>query len=156
MINPARPVLAASGVSRKQMAGIVAICAGIGPLVGLLTIACTMAVRAAWAGQGVDTHYIVAFFLIYGLPFAYGLGMPVGTLFGIVLALVARWQGRIAGWMALALGVSSWLAWTLWSQGLKLWQPMPGEDVMWDMLAVHVVSALACWRLAVAWAGLHR
>lgn len=156
MTDRARPDPAAPGVSRGQMAGIVAICAGIGPLVGLLTIAAAMVIRAVWAGKGADAPFIVPFFLVYGLPFAYGVGLPFATLFGIVTASFARWQGRVSVWMALALGLSSWLVWTLWSHGPKLWRPMPADDILWDILAVHVVSALTCWRLAVAWVGLRR
>ena len=58
--------------------------------------------------------------------------------------------------MALLVGLASWAAWLFFSRGAVLTAPQPADDIMFETLAVHALSTMACWRLAVAWAGLPR
>lgn len=139
-----------------RLAAIVAIFAGIGPLVGLVVFGAALSVRGLLAGKGWESLYLIPFFMIYGLLFAHFVGGLYAAAAGIATAAVARWHGRVTSWMALVIGVACWLACGFASRGTVLTSPMPADDIAAEMLVVSVVSTFTCWRLAVAWTGLRR
>lgn len=146
--------MAASTLGWKRLLAIVAIFAGIGPLIGLAVFGAALAARGIVTGKGTDSLYLIPFFLIYGLMFAHLVGGPYAAVAGLATAALAWWRGRVAWWMALFVGLATWAAWLYFTRGMVLTVPQPADDIMLETLAVHALSTLACWRLAVAWAGL--
>ena len=140
----------------NRLIGVVAIFAGLGPLIGLAVFGTALAARGLVAGKGSDSLYIIPFFLIYGLLFAHLVGGAYAAAAGLATAAVARWRGRVTWWMALLVGLASWAAWLFFSRGAVLTAPQPADDIMFETLAVHALSTMACWRFSVAWAGLPR
>ena len=147
--GPTRP-------SWRQFAGIVAIFAGIGPLIGLVVISVVMTMRAFVEGKGANSLSILPLFLMYGMLFAHLVGGAFAAAAGRAGAALARWQGRVEWWAAVLIGLASWLAWLYFGRGPSMLNPAPADNIAFELLATHVGAALVCWRLAVAWAGLRR
>lgn len=140
----------------RRLLGIVVIFAGLGPLIGLAVFGTALAARGLVTGKGTDSLYVIPFFLIYGLLFAHLVGGAYAAAAGLATVWIAWWRGRVAWWMALAVGMASWIAWLYFTRGRVLTAPQPADDIMLETLAVHLLSTLACWRLCVSWLGLRR
>ena len=148
--------MAASPLGWKRLLAIVAIFAGIGPLIGLAVFGMALAARGLVTGKGTDSLYLIPFFLIYGLMFAHLVGGMFATASGVATAVLAWLRGRVTWWMALGVGLASWGVWLYATRGSVLMAPQPADDILWEMLAVHVLSTLASWRLCMTLLGLPR
>lgn len=147
--GPTRP-------SWRQLAGIVVIFAGIGPLAGLLVFGSSLSVRSLIAGNGPDSFYLVPFFIIYGLMFAHLVGGPVAVATGVAVAAIAAWKGRVPWWAASAIGVGAGLLPAYFRLGRGLQSLGQGDYFLPELLATHVGATLVCWWLSMRWAGLLR
>lgn len=129
-----------------QAVAVVAIFVLAGPLVGALVFALLITLLSVLEGDSASMLFVYAAFAF--LPLAYLIGGAQAAVTGVVTAAYAWRRGRAPAWVPLAgaLAAGAILA----SRDHEDWTATA------ILIAVHVLSALACWLLARAVLGWSR
>lgn len=122
----------------SQAVAIVAIFVLVGPLAGALIFAVLIMLRSVTDDPAMGMVFVYA--TIAFLPLAYFIGGAQAAITGLVTAIYAWRKGSAPVWvpLAAALAAGSVIA----SRNHEDW------EVTALLLAVHALSAVACWLLA--------
>lgn len=121
-----------------QAVAVVAIFVLVGPLVGALAFAVLITLLAALEGDGVGLLFVYA--TLAFLPLAYLVGGAQAAVTGLVTAAFAWREGHAPAWVPLAAALAAGAV--LASRDHEEW------ILSAVLIAVHLLSALACWLLA--------
>lgn len=133
----------------RRILWVLLVFALLGPLIGLVVFALGAGALAVAAGKP-DGAALAPFFLIYGLPFAHFFGLPWALIAGLAAALLGLMRSSSAGWIGLAGGSISFMAYMLGSNGAA--REAFGPGFVYLALVVHVIPAVLCWWIVSRWA----
>lgn len=131
----------------------------LGPLIGLVTFAFCMALLAMASGIA-DGHYLVPFFLIYGLIFAHFVGLASALVAAVTAAALALWLDRFPAWIGLASGLTALAIAGLrgsaflpngTEETFKTTMVTSGVGFVLVIAVTHVAAASGSWALARRW-----
>jgi hypothetical protein len=124
----------------------------VGPLIGGVTVIMMLAAVSMGPGASpADLMTALLFSLIYGIAFAYLLGIVPAALVGLILGIRQVFFGRVSWGEALGLGLVAGMIFMILIARSPSPDTAPSVLVQPILVLACVIPTMVCWAIVRSW-----